>query len=64
MNQHQDDLPGGTVTFLFTDIQGSTQLLQRLAPRRLGVIQRVEHSPGGHVTWKYRSMNGTPDNKR
>jgi len=24
------DLPEGTVTFLFTDIEGSTQLLQRL----------------------------------
>ena len=24
------DLPTGTVTFLFTDIEGSTQLLQRL----------------------------------
>ena len=27
------DLPTGTVTFLFTDIEGSTQLLQRLGPR-------------------------------
>jgi predicted ATPase/class 3 adenylate cyclase len=26
-------LPGGTVTFLFTDIEGSTRLLQRLGPR-------------------------------
>jgi class 3 adenylate cyclase len=25
-----DNLPSGTVTFLFTDIEGSTQLLQRL----------------------------------
>ena len=24
------DLPSGTVTFLFTDIEGSTQLLERL----------------------------------
>ena len=24
------DLPSGTVTFLFTDIEGSTQLLQEL----------------------------------
>ena len=26
----QQSLPSGTVTFLFTDIEGSTQLLQRL----------------------------------
>jgi class 3 adenylate cyclase len=24
------ELPGGTVTFLFTDVEGSTQLLQQL----------------------------------
>ena len=28
--QPHTDLPGGTVTFLFTDIEGSTQLLRRL----------------------------------
>ncbi|MFN2189346.1 MAG: ATP-binding protein [Candidatus Promineifilaceae bacterium] len=27
---HSDNLPGGTVTFLFTDIEGSTQLLNSL----------------------------------
>jgi class 3 adenylate cyclase len=27
---HQTNLPGGTVTFLFTDIEGSTQLLKQL----------------------------------
>jgi predicted ATPase/class 3 adenylate cyclase len=30
---HMTDLPSGTVTFLFTDIEGSTRLLQRLGPR-------------------------------
>jgi hypothetical protein len=29
-------LPGGTVTFLFTDIEGSTRLLQRMGPERYG----------------------------
>ena len=29
-----DRLPTGTVTFLFTDIEGSTTLLQRLGDRR------------------------------
>jgi class 3 adenylate cyclase len=27
------ELPQGTVTFLFTDIEGSTELLKRLGPR-------------------------------
>jgi hypothetical protein len=27
-------LPTGTVTFLFTDLEGSTMLLQRLGDRR------------------------------
>jgi class 3 adenylate cyclase len=29
-------LPGGTVTFLFTDIEGSTRLLQRMGPEPYG----------------------------
>jgi class 3 adenylate cyclase len=28
------DLPAGTVTFLFTDIEGSTRLLHELGPER------------------------------
>ena len=28
------DLPAGTVTFLFTDIEGSTRLLRQLGPER------------------------------
>jgi class 3 adenylate cyclase len=32
-------LPGGTVTFLFTDIEGSTQLLQRLGDRYGDVVR-------------------------
>ena len=31
-------LPTGTVTFLFTDIEGSTTLLQRLGDRRYGEV--------------------------
>jgi class 3 adenylate cyclase len=27
------ELPAGTVTFLFTDIEGSTQLVKQLGPR-------------------------------
>jgi predicted ATPase/class 3 adenylate cyclase len=34
-------LPGGTVTLLFTDIEGSTRLLQRLGERYAGVL--AEH---------------------
>ena len=33
-----DALPSGTVTFLFTDIEGSTQLLHRLGDRYAGVL--------------------------
>src|SRR5690348_8235476 len=33
------DLPRGTVTFLFTDIEGSTELLRRLGGRYAGVLE-------------------------
>lgn len=33
-------LPGGTVTFVFTDIEGSTRLLQRIGDRYTGVLGR------------------------
>ena len=32
--------PGGTVTFLFTDIEGSTRLLRRIGDRYAGVLER------------------------
>src|SRR5260370_33131566 len=32
------NLPAGTVTLLFTDIEGSTRLLQRLGERYAGVL--------------------------
>jgi YVTN family beta-propeller protein len=35
------ELPSGTVTFLFTDIEGSTQLLNRLGPAYTGAL--AEH---------------------
>src|SRR5215472_16044038 len=37
-----DELPTGTVTFLFTDIEGSTKLLQRVGGERYGEI-RADH---------------------
>jgi len=40
---HVPDLPTGTVTFLFTDIEGSTALLQRLGPRYADVLERHQH---------------------
>jgi class 3 adenylate cyclase len=33
------DLPTGTVTFLFTDIEGSTRLLDSLGDRYPGVLE-------------------------
>ena len=35
------ELPGGTVTFLFTDIEGSTRLLHELGDRYADVL--AEH---------------------
>src|SRR5438552_17502749 len=32
------EFPGGTVTFLFTDIEGSTRLLRRLGRERYGAL--------------------------
>ena len=34
MRLMRQDLPKGTVTFLFTDIEGSTRLLRQLGPER------------------------------
>jgi len=31
-------LPGGTVTFVFTDIEGSTRLLQELGDEGYGLV--------------------------
>ncbi len=49
------NLPTGTVTLLFTDIEGSTQLLQRLGPRYGDVLaayrallRAVFQAHGGH----------------
>jgi predicted ATPase/class 3 adenylate cyclase len=48
-------LPSGTVTFLFTDIEGSTRLLQRLGPRydqlldrHRRLIRETVAAEGGH----------------
>ena len=34
------ELPAGTVTFVFTDIEGSTRLLKRLGTRYAGLLSR------------------------
>src|SRR5215472_15016066 len=36
------DLPGGTVTLLFTDIEGSTRLLQQLGERYADVLAECQ----------------------
>ena len=33
------ELPAGTVTFLFSDIEGSTRLLQKLGARYAGILE-------------------------
>lgn len=42
-------LPTGTVTFLFTDIEGSTQLVQRLGPDYRGVLERHAEIISGSI---------------
>jgi predicted ATPase/class 3 adenylate cyclase len=37
--QGRTDLPSGTVTFVFTDIEGSTRLLDRLGARYPGILE-------------------------
>src|SRR5919204_4501 len=52
-----DELPIGTVTFLFTDIEGSTQLLKQLGGDRYGqaladhqrILREVFAEHGGQV---------------
>jgi predicted ATPase/class 3 adenylate cyclase len=39
----RNELPTGTVTFLFTDIEGSTRLLQELGERWRGVLEEHNH---------------------
>ena len=43
MRESMPDLPQGTVTFLFTDIEGSTPLLARVGPRVYGEILDLHH---------------------
>jgi class 3 adenylate cyclase len=63
----RSDLPSGTVTFLFTDVEGSTKLLQSLGAEGYAealdehrrVIPEVCTAEGGVVevdTWTRRAM--------
>jgi len=38
MQTVREDLPRGTVTFLFTDVEGSTRLLRELGAERYGDV--------------------------
>jgi len=37
----RQDLPAGTVTFLFTDVEGSTRLLHELGDRCDSALEKV-----------------------
>jgi class 3 adenylate cyclase len=53
------DLPSGAITFLFTDIEGSTQLLKQLRERYSHVLtehQRLLRGPSPHMA----AMRSTP----
>ncbi len=57
------DLPAGTVTFLFTDIEGSTRLLHEHGPRYaelLGKSQLRLDRGGGRVGG---TTEGTPESR-
>jgi predicted ATPase/class 3 adenylate cyclase len=45
-----DHLPTGTVTFLFTDIEGSTRLVQALGDRWVDVLERHDQLVAGAIT--------------
>ncbi|NIM96114.1 MAG: hypothetical protein GTO18_20635 [Anaerolineales bacterium] len=50
-DQPSPELLGGTVTFLFTDIAGSTELIKHLgAPQK----DSYKNSSWNKVEWKYR----------
>jgi hypothetical protein len=44
------DLPSGTVTLLFTDIEGSTQLLRELGDRYAGVTRGGTSTYSGPIS--------------
>jgi len=56
------DLPAGTVTFLFTDIEGSTRLLRELGERYgghsaccwMGLEQQIPLVPGARLHFHRR----------
>lgn len=61
------DLPAGTVTFLFTDVEGSTNLLAELRERRQ-IVEKydvivvggvAELAIGGESTWNIEPMSIT-----
>src|SRR5438093_8987952 len=53
------DLPSGQVTFLFTDIEGSTRLLQRLGDRYGAVIGAHGHILRGAIARGHGTEVGT-----
>ncbi|TET38256.1 MAG: adenylate/guanylate cyclase domain-containing protein [Anaerolineales bacterium] len=51
MQNHQGELPIGTVTFLFTDIEGSTRLLAHLGDAYVDLLaeqRRIMREAFGH----------------
>lgn len=57
-------LPAGTVTFLFTDIEGSTKLLQRLGPeyaRAMGEQWGEENAGMRAVMWIWAEPTARSD---
>jgi class 3 adenylate cyclase len=49
------ELPSGTVTFLFTDIEGSTKLLHALGRVRFAVVL-AQHQRALRMVWDFQEV--------
>jgi hypothetical protein len=46
------ELPTGTLTLLFTDMEGSTRLLQQIGERYAGVLADCRHGLPGALSFR------------
>jgi hypothetical protein len=51
MRESRPDLPLGTVTFLFTDIEGSTPLVSKIGPTAFRDVLERSHRDDARIIW-------------